>query len=394
MRTVLHLIETVGIGGAERVVLDLVRKMDRRYWRSIVVVPCGGWLLDRLGEEGIEAVVLRERGSFDVAFLWRIIRLARATHTDLIHSHLFGSAVRAGLAARVLGIPALGTIHGQVDVGARERYRALKLAIVRHGLRGVVFVSEPLRQACLATMRLNRASTSVVNNGVDVDVFAPGVNIALRESWNASPRDFVVGCVGRLQPVKAIATFLEAAAILKAASPGYRFVVVGDGDDRHTRDLMDLRDRLGLIGDVVFAGFRPDVNEVMRAFDVYALTSRSEGFSLSTIEAMASGVPVVATRCGGPEEILEDRETGLLVENGSAPAVAHAIQRLRSDPEERRRLADAARHVVMKRYTVEAQVRAYEQLYEQLLTPVGGKGSEPAIQLRHGPNLDQPRHQG
>jgi glycosyltransferase involved in cell wall biosynthesis len=107
----------------------------------------------------------------------------------------------------------------------------------------------------------------------------------------------------------------------------------------------------------------------MHAFDIYVLTSRSEGFSLSTIEAMASGLPVVATRCGGPEQIVEDGATGFLVENGSPDAVANAIDRLRRDRDQRARFGTAARDVVMKRYTLEAQVRAYEALYDRVLTP-------------------------
>src|SRR5207244_3005900 len=99
-------------------------------------------------------------------------------------------------------------------------------------------------------------------------------------------------------------------ALLKASGAGYRFVIVGDGDEGYTRELAALRDQLGLSNDLTFAGFRSDIHRAMATFDVYALTSRSEGFSLSTIEAMASGVPVVATRCGGPEQILDDGLTG------------------------------------------------------------------------------------
>jgi glycosyltransferase involved in cell wall biosynthesis len=366
-RTVLHLIETSGMGGAERVLVDLVRNLDRRRWRSVVVVPWAGWLLDRLTEHGIEAVELREHGSFDVACLSRITTLARRVNADIIHSHLFGSAVRAGIVARLRGVPAVGTIHGLVDFQASERYRSLKLGIVRHGLQSLVFVSEPLRQACLESMRLDENLTCVIHNGVDTKRFAPTTDSSLRSAFGISPDDFVVGCVGRLQPVKSIETFLEAAAILKASAPGYRFLVVGDGDAAYTRELHERRDRLGLANDVVFAGYRATVNEFLATFDVYALTSRSEGFSLSTIEAMAAGLPVVATRCGGPEQILEDGITGLLVENGSATAVAAAIRRLRSDPNERTLIGRAARDVVLRRYTVEAQVNAYEQLYEHLL---------------------------
>jgi glycosyltransferase involved in cell wall biosynthesis len=132
---------------------------------------------------------------------------------------------------------------------------------------------------------------------------------------------------------------------------------------------MALRDKLGLTEDAVFAGARDDISEVMAAFDVYALSSRSEGFSLSTIEAMASGLPVVATRCGGPEQILDHEATGLLVENGSAETMARAIDHLRRNPAERARLGRAAREAALSRYSVEAQVRAYEDLYDHALRP-------------------------
>jgi glycosyltransferase involved in cell wall biosynthesis len=130
-----------------------------------------------------------------------------------------------------------------------------------------------------------------------------------------------------------------------------------------------LRDELGLAEAAVFTGARDDISSVMAGFDIYALSSRSEGFSLSTIEAMASGLPVVATRCGGPEQILDDGATGLLVENGSAEAIAGAIDRLRRNPAERARIGRAAREAVLSRYSVEAQVRAYEGLYERTLIP-------------------------
>lgn len=371
MATVLHLIETSGIGGAEQVLLDLVRTLDRSRWRSVVVVPDIGWLPDRLAEGGIEFIEVREHGAFDVRSLARVAAFARRTQASIIHSHLFGSAVRAGALSRILGIPAVGTIHGQVDLSSRERWKTLKLALVRRGLRGLVFVSEPLRQASLASMRVPAGMTRVIGNGVDATRFSPGRGERVRRELGISPDDFVVGSVGRLQPVKGLEIFLDAAADLSARAPGYRFVVAGEGDSAYTRQLVSHAERIGLATRVAFTGFRSDANDVMRAFDVYALTSRSEGFSLSTIEAMASGVPVVATRCGGPEQIIDDGVTGLLVENGSVAAVAGAIDRLRQNPTERSRLAAAARDVVLQRYTIESQVSAYEELYESVLAADG-----------------------
>jgi glycosyltransferase involved in cell wall biosynthesis len=105
----------------------------------------------------------------------------------------------------------------------------------------------------------------------------------------------------------------------------------------------------------------------MNAFDIFVITSRSEGFSIATLEAMASGLPIVATRCGGPEEILEDGVTGVLVQNESAEAIADAIESLRNDPRRRSRLGEAARAAVWESYSLERQVQAYETLYQKCL---------------------------
>jgi glycosyltransferase involved in cell wall biosynthesis len=161
---------------------------------------------------------------------------------------------------------------------------------------------------------------------------------------------------------------LDAVSILKTLSPGCRFVVLGDLEFGRGTELLKDRDSRGLTNDVLFTGFRSDVDRALAAFDVYVLASRSEGFPLSLLEAMAAGLPIVATRCGGPEQILDDNVTGLLVENGSAEAIANSIALLRADAIERRRLGDAARAAVSERFTLEAEVRAYERVYESCLS--------------------------
>jgi glycosyltransferase involved in cell wall biosynthesis len=326
-------------------------------------------LFDQLRTEGVETRIVRETSSFDIRSLLRTGAIARDLRVDVIHSHLFGSTVRAGLLSRLRQIPAIGTIHGHLDLNPGERFHLLKTGIVRFGLRRVVFVSEGLRESCAGPMGLAPSQTAVIHNGVDPKIFMPATSPSeFRQEFGLGADEFVVGYVGRLQPIKRVDVFLRAAAILSSSTAKYRFVIVGNGDPAHTQALIAMRDALGLIDSVTFVGFRPDVQHAMAAFDVYALTSQSEGFSLSTIEAMASGVPVVATRCGGPEQILDDGISGLLVDNGSPEGVARAIQRLRLDSAERRRLGDAGRAAVLARFTVDVQVANYERLYEEVLT--------------------------
>jgi glycosyltransferase involved in cell wall biosynthesis/predicted ATP-grasp superfamily ATP-dependent carboligase len=367
VKTVLHLIETGGPGGAETVYLQLIRSLDPTRWRSIAVLPTRGWLYDQLVASGVEPIVVRERHSLDVAFFTQIAALVRRSGVDIVHSHLFGSSVRAALLSRFCGIPAIGTLHGEMDMPRKERFRSLKIAIVNRGLRRIVFVSEHLRRSYLDTVPLRRDLTMVVRNGIDMGRFSENSDGGFRREFGIAPVDFVVGAIGNPSPVKGFGVLLEAARILKSRAAGYRFVIVGDLNDGRGGDLLALRHSLGLTEDVVLTGLRSDVHCALASFDVYALTSRSEGFSLSLVEAMAAGLPVVATRCGGPEEILENGVTGLLVENGSAEAVASAIEHLRADRGERSRLGAAARASARDRFALRDSVRAYERLYDECL---------------------------
>lgn len=362
------MIETGGTGGAETVYLDLVRRLDPTRWRHVPVLPRREWMYQQLVDFGIEPVLMLERWSLDPVFFARMAALIHRRGVDLIHAHLFGSAAQAALLSRLCGIPAIATLHGTIDLQPGERFRSFKVAAVKHGLKRIVFVSEQLRRSFLEVVPLKAGLTTVITNGIDAKRYSSSSGREFRTEFGIMPHEFVIGTVATPgRRAKGLDVLLEAASILKTLSPGCRFVIVGDLDLGRGVELLADRDSRGLTGDVVVTGFRSDVDRALAAFDVYALTSRSEGFPLSLLEAMAAALPIVATRCGGPEQILDDGVTGLLVENGSAEAVASAIERLRANADERRRLGNAARKAVSERFTLEAQVRAYEQLYEDCL---------------------------
>ncbi len=375
-KTILHIIETGGIGGAESVYLDIVRGLDGKHWHHVAVVPTRGWLHDRLVSFGIEPIVVTERRSFDIVYLARMLALIHKCRVGLIHAHLFGSAVRAAILSRLSGVPAIATLHGAIDLQRDERFRRLKVAALNHGLKRIVFVSELLRRSFLEVVPLRADLATVIQNGIDPSRFMTNGNDAgegFREEFAILPDEFLVGTVGNPGPAKGFDVFLDAAAILKSRFPGYRFVIVGELDRGRGAQLQADRAARGLAQDVVLTGYRADVKCALAAFDVYALTSRTEGFPLALLEAMAAGRPVVATRCGGPEQILTHGVTGLLVENGSAEAVANSIEALRTDLEQRKRFGNAARDAVREFFTLEAQLEAYERLYEECLFSAGRK---------------------
>ena len=368
MKTVLHMIETGGTGGAETVYLNLVRRLDPARWRPIPVIPRKGWIYEQLTASRIEPNLITERGTFDVAYYAQLVSLIRKSKVDLIHAHLFGSAVRAALLGQICRVPAIATLHGDMDLRQGERFRSAKLALLNRGLERIVFVSEPLRQSFLAAVPLRPDLATVIPNGIDADRFTRGNGAAFRAELGIGGDEFLVGAVASPgRRAKGLDILLDVAQRLRGGSPRTRFVLVGDLEGGRGEEFLRDRAERGLTDDVIVTGFRSNVNDALAAFDVYALTSRSEGFSISLIEAMASGRAVVATRCGGPEQILSHGTTGLLVDNESPPAIATAIESLRANRAERERLGAAAQRAVRERFTLEAQLAAYERVYAETL---------------------------
>lgn len=362
-----HLIDTGGPGGAETVFARLVDQLDGERWNSIPVVPGKGWLHDKLGCNGYSPVLLRGNGSFDVGYLYRLIRLLRHHDVDLIQTHLIGSAVYGNLAARVCGLPVVSTFHGTVDVSEADLIQRMKFRIMDRPASRTVFVSESLRRDITRRTSLRPGSSTIVHNGVEPEDYSARGDGEFRAEAGAEPDQILVGAVGNIRPAKDYSSLLQAAALLSTDEDRYRFAVVGQGDGPLLRELKRMRSRLGLEDVLVFTGFREDIPRILADLDIYVLTSSSEGFSISTVQALASRLPVVATRCGGPEEIISDGVHGLLVEPGRPEALAGAVRRLVRDPEGAERMGRAGRSLVERTFTVDRMVEQYEKLYDQCL---------------------------
>jgi len=366
VKNVLHVIDTTGPGGAETVFAQLASGLNiRQLWRSFVAIPGTGWVYDALVANGLEPILTPRRGAFDLRYLRALRNVVRQHRVELIQTHLFAASVYGNLTGFLCGVPVVSTFHGQPDVPGNGRYRTTKFEIIKRGAKKVVFVSESLRRFFLSESGLARERSMVIANGIDDSVFAPSRDASLREELQVGDNEVLVGAVGNVRPAKAYDVFLKAAAILLRTAPVYRFVIVGEARGPLYQDLLRLRDQLGLQSRVTFAGLRGRMHRVLNNFDVCTSTSSSEGFSLSVVEAMACGVPVVATKSGGPEEIITDNESGLLVNVGSAEQVARAIERLRVEPGTHGRLAREGRKLVQAKFTLTRMVESYERLYDE-----------------------------
>lgn len=366
-KTVLHLIDTTGPGGAETVFIQLADRLRGRGYRSIVVIRGPGWVHDELRRRQLEPVVMDAKGSFAVGFLFRLIRLAKREKVDLIQSHLLGSNVYAAMLGLVIGKPVVATYHGMVDVNPRERFRRLKQQVMRWGIRCYVAVSQSLADAIQKQGLLEESKTHVVYNGVDPEAFARDEDQDLRRQLGINEGVKLWGCLGNVRPAKAYDVLIDAMALIQDEHPSLHVVVAGHQRASLMAQLKERMDALGVGHRIHFIGFVGDSAAFLRQLDYFVLPSRSEGFSIATIEAMMAGLPIVATRCGGPEEILTHEETGWLVNPDNPRALAEAMLRLSSNDTLAQKLAAAGQYHSRACFGIDAMVNSYQQIYESVL---------------------------
>ncbi len=368
--TILHTIETAGPGGAETVLYQLAAKLDRNRFRSVVLLPRGGWLSERLEEAGISVYFVDSNHWYDFRVPRAMHELIRRERIDLIHSHLPTQNFYSCLAGSLAGRKTVVTYHGAIELDHSGGWKeTIRLAGVRHLADAVVVVCNYVGRLLLEA-RFSPEKIIRIYNGINIDRFrvtAPG---RLRRELNLPADTRLVGCVANLRESKGHAFLIQSARMVIDRYPDTHFVAVGDIDPDIGRPLFALVNELQLWDRFHFLGFRRDVPEILGELDVFVLPSMSEGFPLVALEAMAAGRPVVATQCGGPAEVVEDGITGRIIPPGDADAIAGAVMELLANRELAAVLARRGQAKVESAFTLEKMVGEYETLYQRLLEAV------------------------
>jgi glycosyltransferase involved in cell wall biosynthesis len=243
-------------------------------------------------------------------------------------------------------------------------YQNLDAFVLRFARR-VVAVSREIRQD-LISRKVAPARIRVIDNGIDIGRFRrPKLTDTLKSSLRIGERDTVVTIVGRLSPEKGHKTFLQVARRVSSSRDHVKFLIVGDGP--LSDELRTEAARLKLHEHVVFTGFRKDMPEIYAISDVIVNASSIEGLPMTILEAMASQVPVIATRIGGVPDIITDQKTGLLVDAGDVDALTTRVESLVDDPGERRRLAVAAFEFVTTNHSFQRMCDAYWKVYGEVM---------------------------
>ena len=366
-KTVMHLIDTTGPGGAETVFIDLADKMRNFGYRSITVVRGKGWVYDELCKRDLKPIIVPAKGSFNVKFVWSLLKLVRVNRVALIQSHLLGSNVYAAIVGILSRVPVVATYHGMVDVSPNERFKRAKHWVMQHGISHYVTVSQRLAKNVQAQGLLDPAKSSTIYNGIDISRYGRMAARPLVDELGIAQDSVLVGSVGNVRAAKDYAMLVKAAAIVVERNAKVHFVIAGHKKAELMDELDTLILKLGLKSNVHFIGFCDDSAQFLAQMDVFALSSKSEGFSISTIEGMATGLPVLVTRCGGPEEIVSHGETGWMVEPQNESVFADALLMLLKDEPLRERLGETGKKAVAAKFDLAVMLLAYDSHYKKLV---------------------------
>ena len=355
------------MGGGERHLIDLVNALAKRGHDVHVAVRPGSPLkaeLKHLPAENIFTIALRN--ALDLKSAFALASYIRERQIEIVHAHVARDYPLAALATR--------------------RSRRAKLIITRHVLfplnrlhrrtlshvARVIAVSRAVEDALLSQNVFPASKIRVVRNGIDFRRLDARLGQTGREEFcrrmEIAPESLLVGTVGDLKPQKGHEDFLRAAAIIARAEPRAHFIIVGEDTTRarggqYRAMLEGLISSLGLAKRVHLAGWLDDTAPLLSALDVYVSASHTESFGLAIVEAMASGAGVVATMTEGAREIIDDEETGLLVDIANAEALAKAIQKLLEGAALRKSIGAHARTRARTRFSLERMVDETEQVY-------------------------------
>jgi glycosyltransferase involved in cell wall biosynthesis len=354
------LLDTLRGGGAERIAVEVAASLDRQRYSAIVVATReGGLLEDVLGGASIDYTILGRRRGFSPRRLGNAQRLLR--DVDLIHSHMLGSNLWGALFSRTTRVPLVA--REPTFSGARSRLRTYGYRFwIAPVARRIICPSTVVAQS-LYDEGVRPELIEIIPNGVRTD--AALSREEARKELGLDQKAFVVGIVAGLRKEKAHEVLFRAVARLHDAGREVTLCVIGDGVRRSA--LVDAATSLRLDGSVVWAGQRPEAKKLPAAFDVGVICSDFEGLPVAALETLAAGVPMVSTAVGTMPTILADG-AGLTVPVRDDGALAEAIQRFIDDPELTARAGARAREIVQEHYDFYRMVRAFEHVYDRVLT--------------------------
>ena len=386
---VIHLITRLDWGGSARNTMLTALGHDRsRFVPCVVAGHIGPWTAQG-GAQATEAhcqaldtaevpwqlipTLTREINPVkDIRTLWSLIHLFRRERPTIVHTHTSKAGILGRLAAWLAGVPIIiHTPHGHVFYGHFGMFLSWVFKIIERlfakATSKIITLTELEKQDHLQRHVGREGQFRSVFSGIDIAHFREALEARLknRSQFCFSDEDIVVGSVGWLTPIKGHQYLVEAIALLQPQYPQLQCFIIGSGPLQE--ELTKLAADRGVSTAVRFLGFTQEVSTCLAAMDLFVLPSLNEGMGRALIEAMAVGLPVVATNVGGIPAVVQDGQTGILIPPANPEALAAALERYLQSPEWAKGIGTAARDHITEQFAVSALVRGVESVYEEAL---------------------------
>lgn len=363
-----YVVNSLNPGGTEKLVAEMGIAFAKEFDVSVLCLDAPGLWAEHLRARGIAVHCLWRQPGLDLGVALRLASYFRRHGTHIVHAHQCTPWFYSALARLMCPWPRLlFEEHGRFYPEVPKPLRALvQRLLIRRLTHRFVAVSEDIRARLRRYEGLEAAFIEVIYNGVRPEVSLDAdARRALRAQFGFDEQCFVVGTVGRFDPIKNLPLLVEGLALARARVTNLRGLLIGDGPVFDEIDA--LVGRRGLRAQVRLTGFRDDARRLVQCMDLFVLASLSEGTSVALLEAMAAGVPVVVTDVGGNPEIVSHGVTGWVVPSGAEAALAAAVEEAATDADKRRTVAAAARRRVAQHFSFETMIRSYRERYQALL---------------------------
>ncbi len=365
MLNVLYIILNLGQGGAERVVIDLAKTLDRsRFNPTVCCLYDKGPFAEELERENIKVIALNKKRRVELSIIKKLIGIIRENDIHIVHTHLWGPNFWGRIAAKIAKTPVIIATEHNEDTWKSKFYFLLDKWLF-HWTDRVIAVSNGVKKFYVNKAGLDAKKIEVIHNGINVNK-EEGNQFSisrLKKELGIKGDESVLAVIGRLVPQKGHRYFLMA---LKELLAKYRIrgLIIGSGPLE--QELKEFSQNLGLQNNVIFTGFRQDVPNLLKAIDVLVMPSLREGLPITSLEAMAVGVPVVATKVGGTPEVIIDGQTGILVAPNSHTALKEGISRLIDNSNLSPQIINNAKTRIKAEFSIAKMVNTTERLYEEL----------------------------
>ncbi|GEM_PF-90735 len=362
---ILYIIWSLGLGGAEQVVINLAKGLDKtRYNPTVLCLNDKGVFAELLEKEGITVIALNKKAVIDLSIVPKIVSVIKQCKIGIVHSHLWGANFWGRIAAKLAGVRVVIATEHSLDVWKKGYYLVLD-RLLSHWTDKVVAVSDSVKRFYVENAKISAGKIAVIRNGIEV-ARSQGNQVTrshVRREYGIRDDEIVLALIGRLVEAKGHKYFLMALKDI-IREHKVRGLIVGAGPLEG--ELRRYSNELGFNGNVVFTGLRKDVPDILNDIDILVMPSLREGLPIVALEAMAKGKPVVATDVGGTHEVVLDKETGFLVPPTDDKAMAGAIVKILQDKDLAGRMGEAGRKRVEEKFSLDRMVREHEALYDKL----------------------------